>query len=276
MVDRAAIIESDYISVKRCRRGLMAYNVNDTFVGRHFHMYGEFNERQGDMFRQLVRPGGIVIDVGANIGGHAVPLAQQVGPTGQVYAFEPQRITFGILCTNITLNALTNVWPIWAAAGHPQGTKSIIVPFMDPTQEANFGGLTLRSGREGDSVPIISLDTLPLPACTFIKIDVEGMEAEVLRGATGIISRFRPPLYVENEHEEQSRDLIALLFELDYRLYWHLTALFNPENFFGETKNVFSGFFSINMLCLPKEWTTSVNGLVEITSPEANWHLALG
>ena len=64
MIDRAALILSDYISVKRCRHGLMAYNVHDTFVGRHLHIYGEFHEYQNALLRQLVRAGQVVIGCG--------------------------------------------------------------------------------------------------------------------------------------------------------------------------------------------------------------------
>ena len=212
MIDRIAIIESDYIRVKRCRHGLMAYNVHDTFVGRHLHTYGEFHEDQGALFRQLVRPGQVVIDVGAYIGGHTIPMAQHVGSSGRVYALEPQRLSFAILCSNIALNALMNVWPLWAAAGHPsEGSDLVVVPVLDPTRETNFGGLTLGSATEGDSVPIIALDTLQLAACQFVNIDVEGMEFEVVRGATAMLSRLRPALYIENNREDRSAALMAAL-----------------------------------------------------------------
>jgi hypothetical protein len=97
------------------------------------------------------------------------------------------------------------------------------------------------------------------------------MEREVLEGATATLARLRPLLYVENDREEKSAALIGRLFELGYRLYWHLPALFNPQNYAGNGDNVFKGIVSINMLCIPKSLTIELKGFREITSAEESW-----
>jgi hypothetical protein len=74
------------------------------------------------------------------------------------------------------------------------------------------------------------LDSLDLPACHFVKADVEGMELSVLRGAEQTLRRHRPLLYVENDRQASSPALIEYLQSLEYDLYWHLPPLFNPRN----------------------------------------------
>ena len=116
-------------------------------------------------------------------------------------------------------------------------------------------------GGPSEPVEIVPVDTLGLARCDLLKIDVEGMEGEVLAGATTTITRFRPVLYVENDREEKSAPLIERLLSLDYELFWHLPFLFNPENFFGQTANVFKGIVSINILGVPREAKRSADGL---------------
>lgn len=57
----------------------------------------------------LLPKGAVVVDIGAHVGPHAIALAHQVGPTGRVYAFEPQRTLFNLLCGNAALNGYYNV-----------------------------------------------------------------------------------------------------------------------------------------------------------------------
>ena len=257
------------VRLKRCRHGWMLYNVHDMYVGRSFVLYGEFSEVEARIFAQLVPEGGVALDIGANIGAHTVPLARMVGGTGMVVAFEPQRVLHQMLCANLALNSIPNVWTFWAGAGREGGTMR--VPPLDYHSTNNFGGISLNGGTQGEVVQILPLDALTLPGCHFIKIDVEGMEREVIAGAQRLIAKWRPLLYVENDRQDRSAALIAALLALDYRLYWHLSTLFNAGNFFGSTENVFGRIVSVNMLCIPKERTLPVQGLREITGPEANY-----
>ena len=123
-----------------------------------------------------------------------------------------------------------------------------------------------------NTVPIATLDSYALTACHLIKIDVEGMERNVLEGARATIARHQPLLYVENNKPERSSDLIQWLLSNHYRPYWHLPPLFNPKNSFGETKNVFGNTVSVNMLCVPKSKPSRVEGLREITSRNDRWY----
>ncbi|MDZ4782965.1 MAG: FkbM family methyltransferase [Planctomycetia bacterium] len=254
-----------FLQQKTCRHGQMLYNIHDQYIGRSLDLYGEFSEGEIDLFRQLVREGDVALDVGANIGAHTVFLAQHVGPRGSVFAFEPQRVVFQTLCANVALNQLTNVDCRQAAVGATAG--EIIVPEIDYRRYANFGGLSLDGWEQGRLVPVVAIDQLQLSKCEFIKVDVEGMEVQVVRGARDTLSRLRPLLYVENDRSEKSRDLIQLLRDCDYELYWHTPRMFNANNFFGNANNEFGDIVSHNMLCVHREVPHDIQGLRSVELP---------
>jgi FkbM family methyltransferase len=235
---------------RACRHGTLLYNIHDMYVGRSLDLYGEFSEGEADLFRQMLRPGMTVVEVGANIGALTVVLAQAVWPGGTVRAFEPQRIVFQTLCANMALNNITNADCRQAAVGRAPG--NLYVPPLDYSQTNNFGGLELSRTPQGERVSVVTLDSLNLPLCTLLKIDVEGMEQEVLEGARATIGRCQPVLYVENDRPEKSAALVRLIASLGYEMYWHRPPLFNPANFFGHATNVFDNIVSINMICCPR------------------------
>jgi FkbM family methyltransferase len=253
-----------------CRAGPMLFNRNDIYIGASLRKYGEFSHRETVLFDLLIHPGMTVLDIGANIGVHTVDLSRLVGPTGAVHAFEPQRLIFQVLCANVALNSRPNVFTHNAAVGASAGTT--LVPALDPSSHENYGGVSLPGAQRGEPVPVLTIDGLDLPACHVIKLDVEGMEAEALQGATSTIQRHRPILYVENDREARSAGLIALIQSFGYRLYWHLPPLYSGTNFRNDPENVFGGTISVNMLCIPTEVPqSSLSVLREITSPTDQW-----
>ena len=252
-------------ALKDCRRGRMLFLRRDQYIGRALALYGEFSEFEVELFSHTLRSGDVVVEVGANIGAHTVHLARLVGHTGLVVAFEPQRIIHQLLCANLALNELFNVVAYRAAAGARQGTLK--VPPLDYAAANNFGGVAL-SAEAGETVIVVPLDSLGLETLRLLKIDVEGMEIEVLQGARNLISRTRPLLYVENDRTEHSPRLIALLQELGYDLWWHTPPLFNPRNFASNPDNVFGDIVSINMFGAPKETPYVVPRLRKVAGPD--------
>lgn len=171
------------------RHGPFVYNHYDRYVGRALELYGEYSEPEVDLFRQLLEPGHNVVEVGANIGAHTVPLAKMV-PDGMVFAFEPQAVVFQNLCANLSVNCLANVlaWPY----GVGKEAGRMIVPVYDYGRVNNFGGIALVEEGDGLDVPIVALDQFfSSQPVDFIKIDVEGMECAVLEGARQLIARCR-------------------------------------------------------------------------------------
>jgi FkbM family methyltransferase len=270
MLKRGESIDlAEHIRIRGCRHGPMMYFVHDQYVGRSLDLYGEFSELESAFLAQLVKPGMTVVEVGANIGAHTVALSRLAGG-GKIIAIEPQAEIFKLLCANLVMNSARNVIPIHAASGESVGKVSI--PAIDYTRPGNFGGVSagVVPGKLATMVALTPLDAMEdLAAVDVLKIDVEGMELDVLRGAAAVIARSRPMLYVENDRKEKSPALIQHLLGIGYRCYWHVPPLFNADNYFGNPSNVFVEVVSINLFCMPAERRHEVRGLVEVTDPDA-------
>jgi len=251
-----------------CRYGRMLYPAQDLYVGRSLALYGEFSEWEAEVFRHFVRPGDMVVEAGANIGAHTVLLARLAGPDGAVLAFEPQPVLFQVLCANLALNQITTV--VAEQKGLARRAGFAHIPNLDYGAQGNFGGLSLELVQDGVKVPLGMLDAYRLNRCDFLKIDVEGMELQVLEGGADTVHRLRPVLYVENDRPEKSHDLQEFLLALDYRVWWHRPALFHPDNFAGNPDNVFGHEGSLNLLCVPREKGFETN-MVEILQPGDVW-----
>ena len=250
----------------------------DTYIGRSLAAYGEWTESEFSVIRRLLKAGDNVIDIGANIGSHTVPLAKLVAPGGLVLAFEPQPRIFQLLAANVTINGLSNVRLYQFGCSDQPG--SIRFPDLNYNANNNYGGVKLTAfppatgnGRETTppdrsyAIQLVTLDdTCDIDRVALIKIDVEGMELSVLRGADRIIRRLRPVLFVENEFAENSEPLLQHLSALEYDLYWHVASIFDPRNFRGNAENLFANIACVNVLCIPRERKIEIRGLRKIAN----------
>jgi FkbM family methyltransferase len=159
--------------------------------------------------RKYFGDGVVAIDCGANIGIHTIEWSRQMAGWGSVTAIEAQERIFYALAGNIAVNNCFNAKAIHAAVSAESG--SLKIPSLDYQSPASFGSLELtkRENTEQIGQPVdysdthaavvqtITLDSLALQRCDFIKIDVEGMEPLVLNGAAETIARHHPILLVE-------------------------------------------------------------------------------
>ena len=255
------------------RHGSMLINCHDAFMGQSYLRYGECFEHEVAVLLSLLRYPGLVIDIGANMGVHTVPVAMELARQGRtMLSFEPQPVIFQQLCANLALNGLMNVVALPYACAAEDGVVSFSAP--DYRQHGNFGGVSMSKQPPISAVvtaPCHTLDQIVGEAPVgLIKIDVEGFELEVLKGAKNLITRLHPAMYIENDRIEKSAALIQWLFDHDYQLWWHITALYNADNFLKNEENIFGRIVSFNMLCLHRALKMKVEGCVEIT--DASYH----
>jgi FkbM family methyltransferase len=276
--ERLTKLLEPHLNLDACRHGLMLYFNTDQYIGESLRRCGEWAEIENTLFSRIVTPGMTVVEVGSNVGSHTLCLARLANPHGVVYAFEPQRLLFQQLCANLALNAIENVRAYQVGLGETQSTMHL--PSTNYRQRANFAGLSLDHG-DGESVEVRTLDGFGLSRLDLLKIDVEAMERQVLSGGKRTISSCRPIIFIENDRAEKSSDLIGCLFDLGYRLWWHLSNPFNPRNYFGHTEDIWGGRgTSNNMIGIPKEkveqgWSRLVESLPESLSRDDSFEAAL-
>lgn len=159
--------------------------------------------------REIYLPGSAVIDVGANIGNHAVFFG--VVLNAPVYAFEPYQPNHTLLEINIAANGLQDqVLTACYAIGEADGIAS-----LQPGPRNNLGITSVSFG--SGSVPVRSLDSLAITGPVgLLKVDVEGAEAAVLRGASGLIAEWLPDIIVEAGTHRAFDTVAALLLPSGY------------------------------------------------------------
>jgi FkbM family methyltransferase len=156
-------------------------------------------ETTTNLFKKVVKEGDVVIDLGANIGYFTLLAAKLVGPTGKVFAFEPEPKNFSYLKKNVELNNYTNVIIEQKAVSNYNGeTKLFICPYDSGHHTINRpnGIEAYRLGRSGEitsiDIEVVTLDNYlrnKTDRVDVIKIDVEGAEALVFEGMKEILSK---------------------------------------------------------------------------------------
>src|SRR3954471_1389107 len=183
--------------------------------------------------RRLAAPGSLVLDIGANIGAHALPLARHVGPTGRVIAFEPTDFAFAKLSRNLELNpGLAS--RVTARHCFLTGTDADRVPtaiYSSWPLEQEPGLHAKHLGREmnTEAAQARSLDSVLAELAgrpvRLVNLDVDGFECDVLRGATRLLSDVRPVFvmelapYVLEERGTSLEQLLGFFLPNGYVLY---------------------------------------------------------
>ena len=157
---------------------------------------GAYDHTSLSLIGRIVQPGMVRVDVGANVGAITFALARAVGPTGHVFALEPGPPIVARLRQNCAHN------PRWTSVVHVEALglsdRPGVLYWSEDGENRGNGGLLHQSGQQ---VPVVTFDTWwasqNQPRLDFIKIDVEGMEYEVLRGAQQAFRQHRPIIYFE-------------------------------------------------------------------------------
>ena len=222
----------------------------DTNIGNIMKQSSAMNIIQSYEMQSVLRAGEVFVDVGANLGSYTVPLAEYLGPSGVVLSFEPFRWLLQLLNANVALNGLMNCWTFQIALGANPERQSLLQPnlrwFSSPggvrvDRQANVSADTMKQlydldwGNE-------AIDTWTLDDVVFnsdllatrnrraqidlIKIDVEGMEGNVIRGAEKVLRDLKPIVWVENVEyfESNKTEFLSLMRDNAYLCWKSLSA----------------------------------------------------
>lgn len=193
----------------------------------HLWAFGTYEAHFPELLRRLVTPGDRCVDVGANVGLHTVRMAKLAGPHGAVIAIEADPGLAERARSNVALNDLVNVRVINAAAGDRPGETVLYRPDDSDANRARASVLR-HPYLTGTSVtvPVLTVDEAcagaARPPVALIKIDVEGHEAAVVRGAAEVIERDAPAIIFEYDPEllnDPGDTPFGSLAERGYALY---------------------------------------------------------
>jgi FkbM family methyltransferase len=245
-----------------------------SFIDGFIFSFGIY-EISGTRFLQAVlRPGMTVVDVGANSGYYSLWASRLVGPTGRVYAFEPVPDLEAGLRHNVALNAIGNITVRSEAISESTGTAVLHVSHA--SKNTGLSSLVLNQDVGADSerleVQTITLDELAeqiSEPIDFIKIDVEGAEEMVIRGATQLLAAERAPAILF-----ESYDVVPLARRLESygyqirRLHYTLKNGIELRPYMDQFDDLFLGYEGVNFVALKHEHADRMFAEICATSRE--------
>jgi FkbM family methyltransferase len=175
-----------------------------------------------DIINIFISSGDVVIDAGANFGYNATLMGKQIGSTGLLMAFEPQRIIYQQLNGNLILNNVFNAITFQAALGNKQATTTMRSVDYE-SNWINIGDTSIGEG--GEEVSVYTLDEIELEKLNFIKVDVQGYELFMLQGAKNTLQTYKPNIFIEIEPHQlikfniTENQLIDYIKSFGYRIF---------------------------------------------------------
>jgi FkbM family methyltransferase len=199
-----------------------------TLIGWAIHFFGCYEPEVRAEIKRHLSGGGVAIDVGANVGWHALLMAVTAGPSGRVYAFEPNDSTRGRLLDALAANDFTHVVVDARAVADRSGRMGFQAPPAGHVWDGT-GRLVAEPGQGDRQVESVTLDEFVdregIDRVDLVKIDVEGWECSVLRGAAQLLATRRPSIIFEYDPAYVSRpggtaaELTAWLLNAGYGLF---------------------------------------------------------
>jgi FkbM family methyltransferase len=234
----------------------------DTAIGASLRDYGEFARPEVELIASYMdqfKDPGTFIDVGANIGAIALPVAAKQ-QQWKVIAIEAHRGLSNVLAANTLNNQLYNVEVICGAVGAESGITSF--PSVSLSSKIDFGalGTHLNDKIRSERVLTLNLDYFAPPNTRLVKVDVEGAEAKVLRGAGKLIEEIRPIWLLEANRadpyhgytEESARETMRVLWNAGYTLFWFFAPFITANSSKAPAQSSTELRGDMNFIALPE------------------------
>jgi FkbM family methyltransferase len=210
----------------------------------------DYEARVQAVYESLLHPGDVAVDVGAHMGRHLIPMARCVAPTGRILAFEPLPV-----CRESLAAAFDQAWadlrPLVTMHGCALGDGSGRTEFVVAREAIAYSGLQKRTYDVPTTVERIPIEVrrldefaLDLPSLAYIKIDAEGGELHILRGAAETLARFRPVVTFEfgansiGDYGITVGEMADFWIEREYRIFDILARPLATRDAFAESATV--------------------------------------
>lgn len=218
----------------RVRRNQINWSLDlNEGIDLSIYLLGGFEVRTTNNYPKLVNEGDIVLDIGANVGSHTLPLARLVGPLGRVISFEPTKYAFEKQRDNICLNPqlAPRITAHQAMLTHSETASIPEAIYSSWPLETTTNLHNEHRGRlmATDGAKAFTLDEFVqsegFTKVDFIKIDVDGNEVDVLAGAKFVLATFKPKLIIElaphlySKRTRQFDEMLEFLWHCTYTLY---------------------------------------------------------
>lgn len=191
------------------------YNIllyKDEFISDQILKHKMFYEQHSfEYFNQFIPHSGTFLDVGANIGNHAL-MFNYFRPEANIICFEPHYLNYQVLTHNT--NKFQKIDTFNVAVNETVGLTRVS---RKPLEKNNMGNIVLDA--QGDGVVQVTIDSLQIPDVSFIKVDVEGLENAVLKGAELTIKEFQPLVWLEDMDYQTNPTSTLHQFILTYPEY---------------------------------------------------------
>jgi len=199
----------------------------DRWLYLWMHRLGRMGRAEAAFFPQLIQPGMHIADVGANLGLYSLLLARCTGPTGRVYAFEPDALMAGALRRNLAQNGATHAEVFECAVGAATGSAVLQRNALNSGDNRLGTGTGTALHSEQTAVPVRALsEALQGRRLDLIKMDVQGWEGEALQGVAGLLDA-NPGLIIYFEFWPHGLRLagteISRLADILHQLRLHVT-----------------------------------------------------
>jgi len=234
------IVPGNYLyskgSVRSVKRNDIAMKLDISEYGQHY-VYFNYTDLSLKALLELAKPGMVVYDIGCNIGWTSLNLAKKVTAEGIVYAFEPDPVNFKIAQYNVALNSQYNNIVIEnIGLGAKKGEFKLF-----QVDDKNIGMRQIREDADSafSLVQVEILDEYLKRVPGLIKIDTEGYEMNILKGAINVLKKYSPALFIEVDdnnlriQKSSAGELIEFLASLNYTVFEaeHNTKVLPTDNF---------------------------------------------
>ncbi|MEW6773309.1 MAG: FkbM family methyltransferase [Bacteroidota bacterium] len=245
-------------AIRKCKRDGINLVLDISDYLDHF-IYFNFKDLSHNKLLSLIRPGIYFIDVGANNGFLSMKAFIKADGNIRIYSFEPDKINFQKIAHHLEINPEIEVHAINAALGDSEYFVKLTMPTND-----NSGGIRIINKSkniqsDNDSIPVHTLDDYiftdkKIERADLIKIDVEGYELKVLKGAIKTLSEFQPTLFIEWDNnnlisqENSVYELFTFLKEFNYTIYDTVSNIEITHDNLIKFENIHT-----DILCIPQK-----------------------